>query len=163
MKKEGDRVKEGETIADVETDKATMPMEAFEAGTLAVILVKEGEKVTVGAPIGVLALGKENPADVKKQYAGSKGGATAPAATAESCSAPSSPPPNSPQVPRRLRRRPQRWRRRPRRPPLRWISASRAATSRSSRSRRCAKLSQRVCRRASRTSRTSTRRSTLMS
>ena len=36
-KKEGDKVKAGEEIADVETDKATMPMEAFDAGTLAYV------------------------------------------------------------------------------------------------------------------------------
>jgi pyruvate dehydrogenase E2 component (dihydrolipoamide acetyltransferase) len=70
MKKEGDKVREGEAIADVETDKATMPMEAFEGGTLAVILVQEGQKVSVGAPIGVIALGKEDPAEVKRKYAG---------------------------------------------------------------------------------------------
>ena len=74
-KKEGDKVKAGEEIADVETDKATMPMEAFEGGTLAAILVPEGGKVSVGQPIAVLASGKENAADVKKQYAGG-GGAT---------------------------------------------------------------------------------------
>ena len=42
-KKEGEKVRAGEEIADVETDKATMPMEAFDAGTLAVIVVKEGQ------------------------------------------------------------------------------------------------------------------------
>src|SRR5688500_15939654 len=73
-KKEGDKVKAGEEIADVETDKATMPMEAFEGGTLAAIVVPEGGKVSVGQTIAVLASGKENAADVKKQYA--SGGAT---------------------------------------------------------------------------------------
>jgi pyruvate dehydrogenase E2 component (dihydrolipoamide acetyltransferase) len=77
-KKEGDKVKAGEEIADVETDKATMPYEAAEAGTLAHVAVKEGEKAAVGALIAVLATGSENPADVKKQYAGGK--AAAPAA-----------------------------------------------------------------------------------
>ena len=74
-KREGDKVKAGEEIADVETDKATMPYEAAEAGTLAHVAVKEGEKVAVGALIAVLATGKENAAEVKKQYAG---GAKAP-------------------------------------------------------------------------------------
>ena len=75
-KKEGDKVKAGEEIADVETDKATMPYEAAEAGTLAHVAVKEGDKVAVGALIAVLATGSENAADVKKQYAwgaGTKG------------------------------------------------------------------------------------------
>jgi pyruvate dehydrogenase E2 component (dihydrolipoamide acetyltransferase) len=77
-KKEGDKVKAGEEIADVETDKATMPYEAAEAGTLAHVAVKEGEKAAVGSLIAVLATGGENPADVKKQYAGgAKSAATA--------------------------------------------------------------------------------------
>ncbi len=74
-KKEGDRIKAGEEIADVETDKATMPMEAFDSGTLAVIKVQEGEKVAVGGVLGVIATGSEKPEEVKKKYAG--GGAKA--------------------------------------------------------------------------------------
>jgi len=54
-KKEGDKVREGEKIADVETDKAVMEMESFESGTLSKILVKEGEKVQVGAPLAIVA------------------------------------------------------------------------------------------------------------
>src|SRR5215207_5979454 len=69
-KKEGDKVKAGEEIADVETDKATMPYEAADAGTLAHVAVKEVDKVAVGALIAVLATGSENPAEVKKQYSG---------------------------------------------------------------------------------------------
>ena len=77
-KREGEKVRAGEEVADVETDKATMPYEAAESGTLAHVAVKEGEKVAVGALIAVLATGNENPADVKKQYAGGAktGGAT---------------------------------------------------------------------------------------
>ncbi len=68
-KKEGDKVKTGEEIADIETDKATMPMEAFESGTIAVIAVAEGEKVKVGQLLAVIATGKEDPAEIKKQFA----------------------------------------------------------------------------------------------
>ena len=68
-KKEGEKVKAGEELAEVETDKATMPMEAFESGTLALILVKEGEKVPVGGRLGVIATGGEKIDEVKKQYA----------------------------------------------------------------------------------------------
>src|SRR5438128_1264207 len=50
-KKEGDKVREGDKIADVETDKAVMEMESFESGVLSKILVKEGEKVQVGSPL----------------------------------------------------------------------------------------------------------------
>src|SRR5688572_32876112 len=67
-KKEGEKVSAGEEIADVETDKATMPMEAFESGTLAVIAVKEGQSAPVGAVLGVIATGKENVDEVKKEY-----------------------------------------------------------------------------------------------
>ena len=66
-KKEGDAVKAGDEIADVETDKATMPYESPESGTLAYVAVKEGQKVAVGELIGVIATAKENAADVKKQ------------------------------------------------------------------------------------------------
>ena len=52
LKKEGDKVKEGDAVAEVETDKAVMPMESFENGVLAATLVKEGEK-KVSSPEGV--------------------------------------------------------------------------------------------------------------
>jgi pyruvate dehydrogenase E2 component (dihydrolipoamide acetyltransferase) len=100
-KKEGDKVREGEEIADVETDKATMPTEASGAGTLAVILVQTGEKVKVGAPIAVIATTSEDPAEVKRQAMAKTGAPTAPAAaaaakpasttTAASAAAPQSP------------------------------------------------------------------------
>src|SRR5215210_4204903 len=84
-KKEGDKVKAGEEIADVETDKAVMPMEAFESGTLAHIAAPEGAKVNVGQAIGILATGSEDPAQVKKQASGSAG------VSASGMSAPSAP------------------------------------------------------------------------
>src|SRR5436309_5031246 len=66
-KKEGDKVRAGEELADVETDKATMPMEAYESGVLAHIAVPEGQKVKVGDVLGLIATSGENPAEVKKQ------------------------------------------------------------------------------------------------
>src|SRR5688572_21374420 len=75
LKSEGDKVKAGEMIAEVETDKATMEMEAFEGGTLAHVVAQEGAKVAVGSPIAYIATGKENAADVKKQFARGGGGA----------------------------------------------------------------------------------------
>src|SRR5437588_633257 len=69
-KKEGDKVRQGEELAEVETDKATMPMEAFEAGTLAVIIAKEGSKVKVGERLGVIAVAGEKPEDIKRQVSG---------------------------------------------------------------------------------------------
>src|SRR5437868_5967107 len=76
-KKEGDKVRAGEEIADVETDKAVMPMEAFDGGTLALIKAKEGEKVQVGGLLAVIAGAGDKIEDIKQKYA-SAGGATAP-------------------------------------------------------------------------------------
>lgn len=68
-KKEGDKVKAGEKVADVETDKAVMEMESFEGGTLAHIIATEGSKVPVGGAIAIVASSKENPAEIKQQFA----------------------------------------------------------------------------------------------
>ncbi|MBP1805498.1 pyruvate dehydrogenase complex E1 component subunit beta [Rubellimicrobium aerolatum] len=55
LKKEGDAVKSGDILAEIETDKATMEFEAVDEGTLGRILVPEGtEGVKVNAPIAVL-------------------------------------------------------------------------------------------------------------
>lgn len=61
-KKQGDAVSMGEVIAEVETDKATMEMEAFEDGTLAEIFVQEGQKVEVGQKIARIGVEGEAPA-----------------------------------------------------------------------------------------------------
>jgi pyruvate dehydrogenase E2 component (dihydrolipoamide acetyltransferase) len=53
-KKKGDSVEVGDIIAEVETDKATMEMEAFDDGTLHELLVEEGAHVAVGGPIAIL-------------------------------------------------------------------------------------------------------------
>ena len=54
--KEGDAVKSGDILAEIETDKATMEFEAVDEGTIAKILVAEGtDGVKVGAPIAILA------------------------------------------------------------------------------------------------------------
>ena len=103
-KKEGEKIKAGEEIADVETDKATMPMEAFESGVLALIKVKEGEKVAVGDVLGVIATGAEKAEEVKKKYAAAagKGAVAAPeaakpqAAAKPAASEAAKPPPPTP-------------------------------------------------------------------
>ena len=48
LKKEGDAVKSGDVIAEIETDKATMEVEAVDEGTLAKILVPEGTQDVAG-------------------------------------------------------------------------------------------------------------------
>jgi len=53
-KKVGDKVSAGDVIAEVETDKATMEMEAFDDGILGAVYVQEGQPAVVGQKIGVL-------------------------------------------------------------------------------------------------------------
>jgi dihydrolipoamide dehydrogenase len=77
----GDKIRAGEELADVETDKAVMQMEAFDSGTLAVIKVKEGEKIAVGGVLAIVATGSETVEEVKKKFA-SVAGAVAPAKAA---------------------------------------------------------------------------------
>ena len=56
LKKEGDTVKSGDVLAEIETDKATMEVEAVDEGTLAKILVPDGtEDVAVNTPIALIA------------------------------------------------------------------------------------------------------------
>jgi len=56
LKKEGDKVKPGDVLAEIETDKATMEVEAIDEGVLAKILVSDGtDNVAVNTPIAILA------------------------------------------------------------------------------------------------------------
>jgi pyruvate dehydrogenase E2 component (dihydrolipoamide acetyltransferase) len=75
--KEGDRVKPGVVLGDIETDKATMELQAFDTGTVAAILLKEGSSIDVGQNILVLAEEGEDPAAVKAQFAGGVAGSAA--------------------------------------------------------------------------------------
>src|SRR5947208_1018670 len=76
LKKEGDKVKSGDVIAEIETDKATMEVEAVDEGTLAKILVPEGtQDVPVNDVIAVLAGDGE---DVKAAAAAAGAPAIAP-------------------------------------------------------------------------------------
>jgi pyruvate dehydrogenase E2 component (dihydrolipoamide acetyltransferase) len=54
IKKEGDPIKSGDVLAEVETDKATMDLEAFDSGILRKILIQEGTKVPVQSRIGII-------------------------------------------------------------------------------------------------------------
>src|SRR6202158_3783352 len=76
LKKEGDKVKSGDVIAEIETDKATMEVEAVDEGTLAKILVPEGtQDVPVNDVIAVMAGDGE---DVKAAGAGAGSAKPAP-------------------------------------------------------------------------------------
>ncbi len=54
LKSVGDQVEIGDEIAEIETDKATMAMEAFDEGILSEILIEEGAKAEIGATLAVL-------------------------------------------------------------------------------------------------------------
>ncbi len=73
VKKEGDSVAPGDVIAEIETDKATMEVEAVDEGTIGKILVQEGsEGVKVNTPIAVLLADGESAADLDKASAPAK-------------------------------------------------------------------------------------------
>jgi pyruvate dehydrogenase E2 component (dihydrolipoamide acetyltransferase) len=76
---EGDKVKRGQVIADIETDKATMEFESFDAGTVLKIVAPEGETLPLGAPIAVFGKPGE---DAEEALAG-KGGKAKKAKKAE--------------------------------------------------------------------------------
>src|ERR1700685_1248154 len=66
LKKEGDSVKSGDVIAEIETDKATMEVEAVDEGTLGKILVPEGTNdVAVNTPIAMILGEGEDAAALK--------------------------------------------------------------------------------------------------
>lgn len=76
-KKVGDKVKSGDVLAEVETDKATMDMESYWDGTLLYIGVEEGQAVPINAPMAVIG---EEGEDYKAALAAEQGSA-APAET----------------------------------------------------------------------------------
>src|SRR5947209_10742549 len=57
LKSPGDEIKKGDVLAEIETDKATMDLEAYEAGTLQQILVQEGETVPIGQVVALIGTG----------------------------------------------------------------------------------------------------------
>lgn len=105
VKKEGDKVEAGDVIAEIETDKATMEVDAADEGTLGKILVPEGTAgVKVNTPIAVLLEDGETAADIKNAVNPAKEAATqAPqaavsAAAAQAPSTPAAPKPAQPVV-----------------------------------------------------------------
>ncbi|MBF6193833.1 dihydrolipoamide acetyltransferase family protein [Nocardia implantans] len=76
LKQVGDPVERGEILAEIETDKALMELEAYDSGVLEQILAAEGARVPIGTPIGLIGDGSGTTAS------GSGGSAPAPAATA---------------------------------------------------------------------------------
>src|ERR1700679_2353997 len=67
LKKEGEAIKSGDVIAEIETDKATMEVEATDEGTLGKILIPEGTAdVAVNTPIATILADGESAADLGK-------------------------------------------------------------------------------------------------
>ncbi len=89
LKKEGEAIKSGDVIAEIETDKATMEVEATDEGTLGKILIPEGTAdVAVNTPIATILADGESAADAGSAPATAKQDAPAPAAEAKSAPAP---------------------------------------------------------------------------
>jgi pyruvate dehydrogenase E1 component beta subunit len=88
LKKEGDKVKPGDVLAEIETDKATMEVEAIDEGILAKILVPDDtDNVAVNTPIAVLA-GEGEDASTAASRGSAQGGGDAPPAPGPSAPQP---------------------------------------------------------------------------
>lgn len=96
MKKVGDRVQKGDVLAEIETDKATMDLEAFDDGILEQLLVADGTLVPIGQPVAVIGdgsnivtgAGPAAPAAPAPAAAAPEAAPEAPAATAPAASVP---------------------------------------------------------------------------
>ena len=77
LKKEGDKVAEGDILAEIETDKATMEFESFNAGTLLYIGIKEGESAPVDSVLAIIGPEGTDVSGIAENY--KAGGASEPA------------------------------------------------------------------------------------
>lgn len=87
LKKEGDKVSMGEPLAEIDTDKATMEMQALSNGVLRKILVQEGESAPLGQPIAIIG---EPDEDISQLLKGAEPAQPAPEAAAEPAKLPDS-------------------------------------------------------------------------
>ncbi|MCC8971544.1 pyruvate dehydrogenase complex E1 component subunit beta [Bradyrhizobium brasilense] len=112
LKKEGETIKSGDVIAEIETDKATMEVEATDEGTLGKILIPEGTAdVAVNTPIATILVDGESAADLAKapaaqapqpkaaEAAPSEAKAEAPQPAAKAPAAPATEPLPDPEIP----------------------------------------------------------------
>jgi pyruvate dehydrogenase E2 component (dihydrolipoamide acetyltransferase) len=105
LKKEGESISSGEAIAEVETDKSNLEVEAFDDGVLLKILVPEGETGKVGAPIAVIGQKGEK---VEASAPPAKAATPAPAAASAAPTPPAKPAPKpAPPGPEARREMPQ--------------------------------------------------------
>jgi pyruvate dehydrogenase E2 component (dihydrolipoyllysine-residue acetyltransferase) len=92
LKKEGDTIKSGDVIAEIETDKATMEVEAVDEGTLGKIIVAEGtDDVAVNTPIAVILGEGEDASAIKTGAPSTPAAKPAPQAPAQKTQAPQKP------------------------------------------------------------------------
>jgi pyruvate dehydrogenase E2 component (dihydrolipoamide acetyltransferase) len=91
LKKEGDKVSMGEPLAEIDTDKATMEMQALSNGVLRKILINEGESAPLGQPIAIIGEADEDISELLKTASAAKPAqaAAAPEKLPESNAAPS--------------------------------------------------------------------------
>ncbi len=94
LKKPGDTVNKGDILGEIETDKATMDLEAFDAGVLEQILVQEGETASIGQPIAIVGTGAATAAPSQQEQP-----AKAAATSSEQAAQPAPPMPSSPPAP----------------------------------------------------------------
>jgi pyruvate dehydrogenase E2 component (dihydrolipoamide acetyltransferase) len=96
LKKEGDNVKSGDILAEIETDKATMEVEAVDEGVVGKILIAEGtDDVAVNTPIAVLLGEGESASDIKAQASAAPKPAPVAQAKAEPAKAEAAPQPKA--------------------------------------------------------------------
>jgi pyruvate dehydrogenase E2 component (dihydrolipoamide acetyltransferase) len=88
LKQPGDQVADGDIIAEIETDKATMELQAFESGTLQRILVPEGQTVAIGTPIAIIGDGAAEAAPAAEAETSAPAKAAEPAPNAEPAAQP---------------------------------------------------------------------------
>jgi pyruvate dehydrogenase E2 component (dihydrolipoamide acetyltransferase) len=72
LKKEGEKVKQGETLVEIESDKADMELEAYDSGVLRKIIIPEGSSAAIGAPIAIIADANEDIAEYLKDVTSTK-------------------------------------------------------------------------------------------
>lgn len=92
LKNVGDVIEKGDVLAEIETDKATMDLEAFESGILEQQLVEAGTMVPIGQPVAVIGDGKGEPAAAPA----AKPAANEPAAKPQDATPSTAPTPSSP-------------------------------------------------------------------
>jgi pyruvate dehydrogenase E2 component (dihydrolipoamide acetyltransferase) len=99
LKKEGDKVSMGEPLAEIDTDKATMEMQALGSGVLRKILIQEGESAPLGQLIAIIGEPGEDISALEAQASASQSPkAAAPAAAAKEADEPEAKPASQPEA-----------------------------------------------------------------